>query len=92
MTVAAGFISLCYDLISGHLDDPGVRQVVVRNFEDFLSHHIKSYKRPDLPVSFVGSVAWHYKEQLQEAAANLNFSLGAILKTPLAGLIAYHKL
>ena len=90
--LANRFLASLSEFISGHLDDPGVRQVVVRNFEDFLSHHIKSYKRPDLPVSFVGSVAWHYKEQLQEAAANLNFSLGAILKTPLAGLIAYHKL
>ncbi len=32
------------------------------------------------------------KDELQEAVANLNFRLGIILKTPLAGLIAYHKL
>ena len=89
--LANRFLASLSEFISNHLDDPGVRQVVVQNFEDFLKHHAQSYKRPDLPVSFVGSVAWHYKEELQEAADHLNCRLGTILKTPLAGLINYHK-
>ena len=63
----------------------------VRNFEDFLRLHINPYCRADLPVSFVGSVAWHFQEQLREAAENLNFHIGTILKTPMAGLIRYHS-
>jgi hypothetical protein len=29
---------------------------------------------------------------LREAAQRLNFQLGTVLKTPLAGLVRYHKL
>jgi len=57
-----------------------------------LRYHVQPYRRPDLPVSFVGSVAWHYQDELREAAERLNFHLGSILKTPLAGLVRYHKL
>ena len=89
--LANRFLASLSEFISNHLDDPGVRRVVVRNFEDFLNHHIKSYRRPDLPVSFVGSVAWHYQEQLQEAADHVNCRIGTVLKTPMEGLVDYHR-
>ena len=89
--LANRFLASLSEFISAHLDDAGVRAVVVRNFEDFLRLHIKSYHRGDLPVSFVGSVAWHYQDELKEAAEHLNFHIGTILKTPMAGLIRYHS-
>ena len=89
--LANRFLASLSEFISAHLDDAGVRAVVVHNFEDFLRLHIKSYNRNDLPVSFVGSVAWHYQDELKEAAEHLNFHIGTILKTPMAGLIRYHS-
>ena len=90
--LANRFLASLSDFIGSHLDDAGVRAVVIDNFVDFLRYHIQPYNRPDLPVSFVGSVAWHYKDELREAAQRLNFQLGTVLKTPLAGLVRYHKL
>ena len=90
--LANRFLASLSDFIGSHLDDAGVRAVVIDNFIDFLRYHIQPYNRPDLPVSFVGSVAWHYKDELREAAQRLNFQLGTVLKTPLAGLVRYHKL
>jgi N-acetylglucosamine kinase-like BadF-type ATPase len=89
--LANRFLASLSEFISAHLDDAGVRTVVVRNFEDFLRLHIKSYHRSDLPVSFVGSVAWHYQDELKEAAEHLHFRIGTVLKTPMAGLIHYHS-
>ena len=89
--LANRFLASLSEFISAHLDDAGVRAVVVRNFEDFLRLHIKSYHRSDLPVSFVGSVAWHYQDELKEAAEHLHFRIGTVLKTPMAGLIHYHS-
>ena len=103
--MANRFLASLSEFIGNHLDDAGVRAVVVDNFVDFLRYHIKPYNRPDLPVSFVGSVAWHYQDELREAADIVNFRLGlreaadivnfrlgTVLKTPLAGLVRYHKL
>ena len=79
------------EFISGHLDDQGVHDVVVQNFTDFLRVHIAPYGRQELPVSFVGSVAFHYQDQLREAVAAIGRQSGTIIKTPLAGLIRYHQ-
>ena len=89
--LANRFLASLSEFISNHLDDPAMRAVVIDNFSDFLRCHVQPYRRPDLPVSFVGSVAWHYQDELREAAERLNFHLGSIFKTPLAGLVRYHK-
>ena len=89
--LANRFLASLSEFITNHLDDSEVRGVVVQNFIDFLRYHISPYCRQDLPVSFVGSVAWYYKDELHEAAERLGYKLGTVLKTPLAGLIRYHQ-
>ena len=90
--LANRFLASLSEFITNHLDDSEVRGVVVQNFIDFLRYHISPYCRQDLPVSFVGSVAWYYKDELHEAAERLGYKLGTVLKTPLAGLIRYHQI
>ena len=89
--LANRFLASLSEFITNHLDDSEVRGVVVLNFIDFLRYHISPYCRQDLPVSFVGSVAWYYQDELREAAERLGYKLGTVLKTPLAGLIRYHQ-
>jgi N-acetylglucosamine kinase-like BadF-type ATPase len=89
--MANRFLASLSEFITNHLDDSEVRGVVVQNFIDFLRYHISPYCRQDLPVSFVGSVAWYYQDELREAAERLGYKLGMVLKTPLAGLIRYHQ-
>ena len=45
-----------------------------------------------MPVSCVGSIAWHFRDQLAEAAEAEGFRLGKILQSPIEGLIEYHNL
>ena len=91
--LANRFLASLSDFISRHLDDDEkLGKLVYDNFADFLSVHIYPYNRPDLPVSFVGSVAWYYQPQLREAASRLHIQVGTILRSPLEGLIRYHAL
>lgn len=89
--LANRFLASLSEFITNHLDEPEIRNVVIQNLIDFLRYHINPYHRQDLPVSFVGSIAWHYQDELREAADRLNYKLGTVLKTPLAGLIRYHQ-
>lgn len=75
--------------IHAHLDDPGVRDIVIRNFRDFFRRNLVPYGRRDLPVGAVGSVAWYYREELAEAARLESFSLGRVERSPMDGLIRY---
>lgn len=75
--------------IRAHVDDPGVRDIVVDNFRNFFRYNIVPYGRRDLPVGAVGSVAWFYRHELAEAARLEGFTLGAVLPSPMDGLIRY---
>ena len=88
--MANRFLASLSPFISRHIDVPEVRQLVVDNFCDFFRRNVVQYDRRDLPVGFVGSIAWHYEDQLREAASQEGFIVGRVLKSPIDGLVAYH--
>ncbi len=48
-----------------------------------------NYKQ--LTISFVGSIAWYYRDILLEAAIENHLHVGIILKSPMEGLITFHS-
>ena len=84
------FLASLAPFIHRHLSDPAIKRLVVDNFRDFFRYNIRPYGLSNMKVSFVGSIAWHFREQLAEAAQTEGFSLGAILKSPIEGLLHYH--
>lgn len=69
--------------IHSHLHVSEVNEMVVDNFRRFLRLNVSPYSRPELPVSFVGSVAYYYKEQLAVAVKAESLLMGKVLKSPL---------
>ena len=88
--LANRFLASLSLFIGQHLDVEPLRQLVVENFCEFFSHNIAPYNRPELPVSFVGSMAYHYENELREAAKKEHVIIGQIIKAPLDKLITYH--
>ncbi|MBR5656411.1 MAG: ATPase [Prevotella sp.] len=76
--------------IHEHLADEQVRRLVVGNFVAFFHNNVDAYERKDLAVSAIGSIAWHFRECLEEAAQTCGYRVGKVLKTPIDGLAAYH--
>ncbi|MBO4891082.1 MAG: ATPase [Prevotella sp.] len=85
------FLASLAPFIHRHLSDPAVNRLVIDNFRDFFRYNICPYNHPELPVSFVGSVAWHFRDQLADAASAEGFKLGTILKSPIEGLLCFHQ-
>ena len=85
------FLASLSTFIHNHLDDPSIRHMVVACFSDFFAYNIVPYGRPDLPVNFVGSIAFYYQDELREAAKRQGFHLGSVLRSPLEGLVRYHQ-
>jgi N-acetylglucosamine kinase-like BadF-type ATPase len=88
--MANRFLASTSLFIARHIDNPLIAALVVDNFRSFLCRNILPYGRQDLPVNCVGSMAYHYRPQLQEAARCEGFTVGRILKSPLDGLVDYH--
>ncbi len=89
--MANRFLATTSLYIAEHIDNPLLHRLVVDNFRSFFRCNIKPYRRLDLPVSFVGSMAHLYRPQLEEAAAAEGFQLGNIVQSPLEGLVEYHS-
>ena len=77
--------------ISHHLEEPTIRQLVVDNFRRFISRNVVQYGRQDLPLNAVGSIAYYYRHELEEAAEAEGYTFGKVLKSPMEGLLDIAK-
>jgi N-acetylglucosamine kinase-like BadF-type ATPase len=79
------------EFIAPRQDHPFIYQLVKRSFNSFIEEQISHYdNHRDVPVSFVGSIAFFYKDILLEVAKEKGISVETIMRSPLEGLIAYH--
>ena len=77
--------------IKDHIDNPLLCDLVVQNFRQFFRSNIVPYQHPELPVHFVGSMAFIYRDQLVQAAEAEGFHVGHTLQSPMEGLVMYHE-
>lgn len=42
-------------------------------------------------LHFIGSIAYHYQDELLEVAVSMGYTVGNILKAPIDGLVQYHS-
>lgn len=78
--------------IHAHLDVPGVRLLVIDNFRDFFRRNLIQYGHNDWTVGAVGSMAWFYCAELEEAARLEGFTIGRIERSPIDGLVKNYTL
>jgi glucosamine kinase len=68
-----------------------IENIIEDSLNDFFFNHLYKYRESwTLPISFVGSVAFGFKDVLKEMCNSYELELGKILKTPMDGLIEYH--
>ncbi len=88
--MANRYLGLLSRFCQRHRDLEDIHTLLVDCFCQFFTRNVAAYKRHDLDVCFVGSVAHFYRSELSEAAAQCGFKLGTVMRTPMEGLIKYH--
>lgn len=74
-----------------NIENPAIHALVLNAFKAFFVRNIQQYADYDkLPVNFIGSIAYYYKEVLAEAAKACGCRIGTIIKSPMEGLISFH--
>lgn len=69
-----------------------VENILEDGINDFFFQHLTRYKEAQQhPVGFVGSVAYGFKDVLKQLCDVYEFKLGKVLRTPMDGLVTYHK-
>lgn len=74
-----------------HIKDPFFRDIVYKGFYEFLDIHVKSFpESAHCKVNFVGSIAYHFMDVLEEAIKDHGLKMGQVIRRPLDGLVNYH--
>ena len=75
-----------------HQEDPFIRQLVKDCFKEFIQVFVLRYKDcRSLPISFVGSVAYHFRDLLQECLSDEGLTMGKVMHSPMDGLIQMYS-
>ncbi len=79
--------------IIGNKDHDFCKAIILQGMEDFVDLYIKQYPNyRDVPVHFIGSIAFYLRDELQTVLEKHQIRLGNVLRRPIDGLIAYHAL
>ncbi|MFN3530628.1 MAG: hypothetical protein ACK417_11960 [Bacteroidia bacterium] len=77
-------------VLSDFIDEPYVQELVKASFKRFFEVHVMRYARVhDLPIHFVGSIAYHFGPILDEVMTELRLHKGKVLKKPVHELYRY---
>ncbi len=85
------FLASFSPFIVQNIKDPVICAIVEKSFADFFDLHILPYQEAqNLPISFVGSIAYHFKSIIVGLVEKHNLQLGGIVQKPIDDLVKYH--
>jgi len=67
-----------------HMEEPFIESLVLASFESFVNTYIISQKEyQNLPVHFVGSIAFHFEIQIRKVLQKHQLKVGQIIQSPI---------
>lgn len=89
--LANRFLSSTAKFIMRNIGVSELHQIVIDNFNAFFNNNICRYgEHAGRHVSAVGSIAYFFREQLEQSAALNGYVLDEVHRSPLDGLIKFH--
>ena len=85
------FLAQFVPFLNDNISNEYCSNLVENSFEEFIKRNIFRYSGfQQLPICFVGSVAFYFHEQLKNVLQKNHLHFKTVLKEPLNGLINYH--
>lgn len=85
------FLASFMTFLGRHKAHPFIQAWLDEGFKAFLDVHVACFERAqEMPIHFVGSVAFHFQDALKKACADRGYRVGNIIKKPIDGLAQYH--
>ena len=74
-----------------HKDTEFCQKIIRKGMKSFIKNYVMQFDNcKEVPVHFVGSIAFYLKEELERAFDKYDLQLGNVLRRPIDGLISYH--
>lgn len=85
------FLASITPFLLENIERKEIHDLVFESFKAFFRRNILQYPSSrELDVNFVGSIAFHYRPILEEAAAACGCRVGKVIKSPMEGLVNFH--
>jgi glucosamine kinase len=74
-----------------HRKHPFMKQLINQALAEFLDRHVLKYKSEQpAKVHFLGSIAFYFREELEQLVAERGLEMGKIIQEPVDELVKYH--
>lgn len=78
------------EFVFKHRETDYGQELIKRTLSEFIKNHLLTYKSGD-KICLVGSIAYYYSTELKFLADAVGLSITQIEKSPIDGLVKYHK-
>jgi N-acetylglucosamine kinase-like BadF-type ATPase len=73
-------------------DSKYIHQIIEEGFKLFFERQVLPFKKPvNIPIYFIGSIAYYFESVLHEVAKDNNLQIKGVIRRPINNLIAYHQ-
>ncbi|ESU28199.1 hypothetical protein FLJC2902T_15440 [Flavobacterium limnosediminis JC2902] len=74
-----------------HKDEEFLQKIILNDMQNFVDFYITQFENcKEVPVHFIGSIAYYLKEELDTVLTKNGLKLGNVYRKPIDGLINYH--
>ncbi len=75
-----------------HQENEFIQNLIHKELQVFVDNHVKQFEDcHQIPVHFIGSIAFQLRAELATIFAKNGLHLGTVLRKPLDGLVTFHK-
>lgn len=67
-----------------------IHELLCNAFDDFIFFNLESYRTKSNKVSFIGSIAFYFQEELDSCLKNRGFQMERVIRDPMDGLLEYY--
>jgi N-acetylglucosamine kinase-like BadF-type ATPase len=85
------FLAGLSPFLARNLQEPAVKTLILNSFRSFIQRNVMQYDYRNHKIHFTGSIAYHYKEILEQVLDEMNMQLGSITQSPMEGLVSYYR-
>ena len=86
----SGYLGSLAPMILRHYDHPYAKDLVDRNFQDFIDRSLLRYDVAAYPVGIVGGFGWACRDILRPLCEKAGIRISRFIQAPIEGLCAYH--
>lgn len=89
---ANSYLATFTQFLAGHLEHPFVQNLVATSLGEFLDRHVSKYNGyQQVPIHFVGSIAFHFQSILESCMEERRLILGTVVRKPIYSLADFHS-